>query len=202
MRQAPSTTAPSRTAGFLTRLATLLLIGMLAFSAFLVVGAVAGLGPNGHEVRVHTQVDTGRIAGLPHDAIVPDHVDAIVRIRHATAADIRWAAARDLAPGLVLIAGLWILRGVLSSVRDRDPFDADNVRRLRRLGFLVLVGVPIATTMASYFQSELADRAGYDGRGLVLSVPGGAFLAGLALLALAEVFATGVRMRVDLEGTV
>ena len=196
------THTPSRSTRFLVGLSTLLLGLTIVFGAFLVGGAVAGFGPGGDEVAVHSRVDVERLAELPHDVVRPDTVDVTIRVRDASEKQIRLAAARDLAPGIVVGVAVWLLRGLLLSVRDGDPFIARNVRRLRVMALVVLIGVPLAAFVASLFASELASSAGLDSGGVQLSMPGNAFLGGLAVLVLSEVFAQGVRMRDDLEGTV
>jgi len=194
-----TSTGPTR---FLTGLATLLLIVAAGFGIFLLIGALVGFGPNGHEVGVHTQLSGSHVAGLPRGALPPDDFDVIVRVRDASASQIRWVAARDLAPGLLVVAALWLLRQLLVSVRDGDPFTDANVRRLRVLGLILLAGVPLATLLASWCASELAGSAHLPSAGIQLSIPGGVVLGGLGTFVLAEVFAAGVRLRADLEGTV
>lgn len=196
------THAPARSTQILTSLSTLLLVAAVGFGTFVLVGALAGFGPNGDDVAIHTEVAAERVADLPRGTVAPDDVGVTVRVRDASAAQLRWAAARDLAPSVVVVAVLWLLRGLLRSVRDGDPFTAANVGRLRMLGLVVLIGVPAAALVASYFARELATSADLQSRGTTVTMPGGALLGGLALLVLAEVFAAGTRMRDDLEGTV
>lgn len=195
------TQTPTKATRFLTGLSTLLLALSIAFGAYFVIGGLFGVGPSGHEASVHTQVDSDLVR-LPEGAMAPDHFNVTVRVPHATLAQVRWFAARDLAPGAVVVAVLWLLRGVLKSVRDGDPFIEANVRRLRALAFVVLIGVPTATFLESVCNSELADSVGLPTGGVEISMPSAALLGGLALLVLAEVFTSGVRLRDDLEGTV
>lgn len=196
------THTPTRATQFLTGLSTLLLVVSVGFAALLLVGAVAGFGPSGNEVAVHSQVDADRLTGLPQDVVAPDDVDVTIRVRDASDEQVRWAAARDLAPGVVVVAAVWLLRELLTSVRDGDPFTQKNVSRLRSLALVLLIGVPLAGYLGSLFAGELAATAGLDSPGLRLSLPGNALLGGLAVFVLAEVFAAGVRLREDLEGTV
>jgi len=179
-----------------------MLIVAAGFGIFLLIGALVGFGPNGHEVGVHTQVPGSQVTGLPRGALSPDNFDVIVRVRDASASQIRWVAARDLVPGVLIVAALWLLRQLLVSVRDGDPFSEENVRRLRVLGLIILAGVPLATLVASWCTSELAGSAHLPSAGIHLSIPGGVFVGGLGAFVLAEVFAVGVRLRVDLDGTV
>jgi hypothetical protein len=180
----------------------LLLVASIAFGMFLLAGAVGGFGPNGDEVAVHTQVATEDVAELPRDTLAPDDVEVTARVRDATRTQHRLAAARDLAPTLVVLAVIWLLRALLRSVRDGNPFVEANVKRLRALALVLLIGVPVAGITGSAFASELAATAGLDSAGIQLAMPGNALLGGLALFVLAEVFAAGVRLRDDLEGTV
>jgi len=192
----------TRSTRFLTGLSTLLLVASIGFGIFLLAGAVVGFGPGGGEVAVHSQIEAGRVADLPDGAVPPDDVDVTVRVDDASRAQLRWAAARDLAPSAVVIAALWLLRGLLGSVRDGDPFAGANVRRLRALALVVLIGVPLAGFISSIFANELAASAGLDGGETLVTMPGGLFLGGIGAFVLAEVFAAGVRLRDDLEGTV
>ena len=129
------THTPTRSTRFLVGLSTLLLGLTIAFGAFLVGGAVAGFGPGGDEVAVHSRVDVERLAELPEDVVRPDTVDVTIRVRDASEKQIRLAAARDLAPGIVVgVGGVAAAGAPRLSVRDGDPFTARNVRRLRRDG--------------------------------------------------------------------
>jgi hypothetical protein len=192
----------TRSTQFLAGLSTLLLVVTAGFSLFILVGAVAGFGPNGHEVAVHSRVDAEEVAGLPEGTVLPDSLRVTVRVRNATRQQLRWAAGRDLVPGLVIIAGTFLLRGLLLSLRDGDPFTQANVQRLRALAVLVLVGIPAAALLGAVFATALASSAGLDGGGTQLALPGNALIGALAAFVLAEVFPAGVRLREGLEGTV
>jgi hypothetical protein len=115
------------------------------------------------------------------------------------------SAGIDLTQAALFIAGLWLLRGIARSVREGDPFNAANVRRLRGIGFLLVLGVP-AVELLDYslrlqlFNSLPPSLGNISTAGW--SVPGNELLAGLGVFILAEVFAHGVRLREDVEGTV
>lgn len=194
--------APTRPTQFLAGLSTLLLVAAIVFGAFLIAAAVAGLGSGGDEVAVHSQIDVERLADLPQGVVRPDTVEVTIRVADASQKQLRLAAARDLAPVLIIGVAVWLLRGVLRSVRDGDPFTATNVRRLRALALVILIGVPLAMFVGSLLASELATSAGLDSAGARLTMPGNAVLGGLAILVISEVFAEGVRLRDDLEGTI
>jgi hypothetical protein len=190
--------APTR---FLANLSTLALVLGLAFAAFTLLGAAVGLAPF-DTVAVRTRVDADRFTPLPPGVLAPDHALLTVRVPDATREQLRWAAARDAAPVVVVLAAIWLLRGLLRSVGDGEAFTAANIVRLRSLALVVLIGVPLAGFVASIFAGELAASTGVDGPGTQLALSANALLGGLAILVLAEVFAAGVRLRSDLEGTV
>lgn len=91
------------------------------------------------------------------------------------------------------------LRAMVATVRDGDPFVAENARRLKviALGFVnlevlrLIVGAIIANTPIA--------TLGMRARGGFAITP---WVAVLLLFVLARVFAEGTRMRADLEGTV
>ena len=119
---------------------------------------------------------------------------------------------------LILLAGvaallalgvyfLVLLRRIVLSVGDGDPFIPENAERLSRMGWTVLVGqvasIPvgamvlwIASVVEDSTDDAVADlRAdfGFSGGGLLLM---------LVLFILARVFRRGAEMREELEGTV
>jgi hypothetical protein len=100
---------------------------------------------------------------------------------------------------------LWQLRGLLGSVRHGDPFHAANVRRLRWFGWLLLLGYPLVALASSLLKeslgSTMSEAQPLLGNSAVVT-PAAAMLGGLAVLVLAEVFAHGVRLREDVEGTI
>jgi hypothetical protein len=193
---------PTRATGFLIGLATVMLVIAIGFGLFLLAGVVFGFGPNGHEVGVHTEVPTHRVARLPHGAVPPDTVNVLVRVPDASSTQLRWDSAKDLVVGVLFIAALWLLRQLLQSVRAGDPFTAANVGRLRTLALIVLAGVPIAIFLSSSIENAMADSLGVPGTSVSITMPFGAFAGGLGALVLAEVFAAGVRLREDVEGTI
>jgi hypothetical protein len=88
---------------------------------------------------------------------------------------------------------------IVASVRDGDPFSADNAGRLRTIAWallgLELLHVLVAAIAAAVSTAEVPLRL--DG-GVTLT----GWLAVLLLFVLAQVFREGTRLRDDLEGTV
>ena len=139
------------------------------------------------------------VAGVvPLRAVIEDPSPAQLVLATGTPA-VWWAGA---------VAILWLLQRLAQSVRKGDPFSASNVRRLRQLGFLFLVGYPLATIIDGFLTDWFISTAFTEGRPFppiliefqVLSAT--ALLAGVGLLVLAGVFAHGVRLREDVDATV
>ena len=192
-------------------LTTLLLIVSVGFAAFLVVDGAVGVARGGERLvtgrslDVHVQVPPERVqlpAGLRHDGWLP----AVARVQHPGAREIALWTALQLTQAALFIAVLWLLRGLARSVRHGDPFDAANVRRLRGIGSLLAFGGLLVEMLNASIRSTLWQGLPPGAFGDVgtegFSVPGNMLLAGLGAFILAEVFAQGLRMREDLEGTV
>jgi hypothetical protein len=79
---------------------------------------------------------------------------------------------------------------------------AANVRRLRIIGFILAVGVPVTGYVTQLIDGALAAGSTVGELGQSYTLSGNGPLAGLGVFVLAEVFAHGVRLREDVEGTV
>lgn len=205
-----SASRPSRAVSTGYVLVTLLLALGIGFGAFLAldagVGAVRGGDRlvSGRTLDVHVQVPPERVRlpeGIRHSGWVP----VTVQIHDPTATQILLSVAMDLSQALLFIAVLWLLRGIARSVREGDPFVPANVRRLRAIGFWLVVGGIAVEVVNASLRTALYDRLpatfgniGTEG----FTVPGNFLLAGLGAFILAEVFAHGLRLREDVEGTV
>ena len=110
--------------------------------------------------------------------------------------------------GLAMVALLFVffglLRRIIDTVAEGDPFQARNAGRLSRMGWLML-GVQLLmfpATALGIRLSRFADEVGEPD----VSVGGGfdltALLLVIILFILARVFRHGAAMRDDLEGTV
>ena len=137
-----------------------------------------------------------QLSGRPHVSL---------EIKDPTTMQMALRSAMDLGPLLLFIAGLWLVRGLARSLTEGDPFGAANVQRLRRLGFLLVAGAPAVELLNTLLQQELLDNLPPDPSVFgppSYILPGTAILAGLGAFILSEVFAHGVRLREDAEGTV
>ena len=119
----------------------------------------------------------------------------------------RWMfALRAWAFGLVWtigLLGLWQLRQVARSAVLGDPFIRDNVQRLRVLGFALLVYSPLSSLVHKVFDEAMLHSETTIARTVAVTpFSWTVFVAAMSVLALSQVFAKGVAMREDLEGTV
>ncbi len=192
----------SRSATFATNLATVALVLAAAVAIGLVATGILGSIRGGRDVAVHQEVALEAVPTLPQTVLRPQLVDVTIKIDDAGPNQLLLATVRDLGPVVLAIALLWLVRGLLQSVRHGDPFTPKNVQRLRGVGFVLLVGFPIVSVVGSLLQQALARTTPSGELGTAFSVPAGGPLAGLGVFILAEVFAHGVRLREDLEGTV
>ncbi len=112
--------------------------------------------------------------------------------------------------GVAALLGLmvWflvILRRIVDSVRDGDPFAPINAARLARMGWIALGGqlaaIPVGA-MAMYLDSTIGDSRDKMHINADFGFDGGGILLVLILFILARVFRHGAAMREDLEGTV
>ena len=106
---------------------------------------------------------------------------------------------------ILLAAAFWflrMLRQIIDTVGERDPFVPENAQRLTTMGWIALgaqlLAIPaagLALYIATLFEDQdgMTIEAGLDLSGVVLVV---------VLFILARVFRHGAAMRDDLEGTV
>lgn len=106
----------------------------------------------------------------------------------------------------VSVVALTLARLVADS-RKESPFTLRNVRRLQRIGALLLVGAPVASFAHWACErwmvesSSVGDRVTRYGYGLS-SLPVWTMLVGAAVLVLADVWKRGVAMADDVRGLV
>ncbi|MGH2793112.1 MAG: DUF2975 domain-containing protein [Actinomycetota bacterium] len=192
----------SRASAFAANLVTLFLVLTAVFGVFVVAKGVAGAVTEDQDVAIHQELILDDVDPLPPGAVEDQTIPVTVRVRDASAEQSLYAMARDLIPAVLVFAVLWFLHAILGSVRDGDPFNRANVRRLRAIGFVLLIGVPVATVLNSGLEGALSSTVGASGSGLALNLPTGGPIAALGIFVLAQVFADGIRLREDVEGTV
>lgn len=112
-----------------------------------------------------------------------------------------WASLVLLGAGVILALTARVMQQLLSilkSVSSGEPFVAENTRRLRSIGWLMIVlqGAGLITGWAT----RMLPGDEVDIQGFTVNFSG--VLAALLAFVLAEVFEKARRMRDDLEGTV
>ena len=197
---------PSRavTAGY--RIASVLLAIAVGFGVLWVVSITLDIVQGGDTVQVPVQLSPEDVGPLPEGIHVAGWPDLTVEVADPTTKQTLLQGALAIGPGLLVIAGLWLLRGFLRSVLAGDPFGARNVQRLRNLGLLLAAGTPLValvdTALRNALFDELPPYPSLDLGSAGFSLPLGALLAGLGAFILAEVFAYGRRLREDVEATI
>jgi hypothetical protein len=189
------------TTGYLV--VTALLLAMLTAGVVLTVTAILGAVRGGQTITLDRFVTPEHLTSLPADVKPTNDIPVTVTIRDARPGQLFLRLAIDLLPLLLIVALLWQLWGLLRSARHGDPFTTANVWRLRQFGWLLLLGWPLVAYLTMALKELLATTPPADQTGGVFAPPIGlALIFGLAVLILAEVFAHGLRLREDVEGTI
>jgi hypothetical protein len=215
LRQGVVPVVPQRSSGTVQagyRLVTLFLVGAVAFFAVVIASVGIGLARGGESLlygetlRVPLQLSPEDGGPLPPGLEFSGWPDVTAVVRSPTSEQMLLRSLTDFGPAILFVAGLWLLQGFLRSVKMGDPFGPANVRRLRRLGYLLVVGAPAVELVNWSLRLSLYDNLppnpSVDVGVAGFSLPAGALLGGLGAFILAEVFAYGLRLREDVEGTV
>ena len=207
-----TTTQPSGAvrAGYL--IVTALLVFTVVFAAVAVASVAVGIARHGDSLlygdtlTVPLQLSPDDVGPLPDGLRLSGWPDVLVEIHDPTTKQMLLRSATDFGPLVLFIAGLWLLRGFMGSVRKGDPFGAPNVQRLRGIGFLLVVGAPVVELVNYSFRqmifSEVPPYPSVDLGSAGYALPAAALVGGLGAFILAEVFAYGLRLREDVEGTI
>jgi hypothetical protein len=126
-----------------------MLIATIAAALFMAGDALRG-SPRDVTFNASARVNTDKVPKRVH----PVENQASFSVERPSAREQRLALASDLVPLALVAAVLWFLRGVARSVRDGDPFTSRNVRRLRIIGGLLIVGV-----IAAHYATAQLDLA-------------------------------------------
>jgi hypothetical protein len=194
-------------------LLSLLAAGTFLVTVFWIVGSLyylVKLGGGATDVTVGATLPKARLLGL--ESVVPGLVPGTTVSSSSEIA----IAIRDPGPieyGLALLQHLptlavyttffvLLLRSVRSAERS-DPFGADHARRVRRLGWFLVIAALASALVEAVARGLLADRVLVQGRfAFDFDFPTGAIVGGIGLLAVAEILRRGERLREDLEGVV
>lgn len=203
---------PSRAVKMGYALVTILLVIAVVSAAVVAVSIGVGLARQGDSLlygdtlKVPLQLSPEDVRTLPEGVEVNGWPDVTVEVPDPTTKQMLLRSATDLGPLLLLVAGVWLLRGFMRSVVDGDPFGPANVQRLRAGGFILVVGAPIVElinyALRQSLFSDLPPHPSVDLGMEEFTLPATPLVAGLGAFILAEVFAYGLRLREDVEATI
>lgn len=151
----------------------------------------------------------GCLIGMPALFLFPDsiRIEVVSKAPNLDVQQVRWAIAALLlaAAGLcaVLMRIFVLLKQIVATVGEGDPFVPDNARRLTHMAWLTLamqaLVVPLGALAAWIDGMDAKSGADID---INFGISGNGLLLTLVLFILARVFRTGAEMRAELEGTV
>ncbi len=195
-----------RRADWLRELHALLVVA--AIGSALVSAAVAIAALTGQPFDIH--VPMGDV--LRPDAMIDAHTGAAIHpdamiylpVEHPTLSQrvlVAVAALPIYALTTIMLVMLWRLVG---EARRTDPFAGVMARRLRLLGWLLVIGGPVAwaTEFAARFALSATVSTGGANATLNLGTPAIWGLVGFGLLAISEVVRRGQAMRAELDEVV
>jgi hypothetical protein len=211
-------------ASFLARLLAVAWYGLAAAIGIAVLLVLSGspvvvqLGPEGEP---NLEANTGARMTMPVTvALDADRVPIVSRSSGGSGAELRdlrgslaFAPPRGMsttvlaAVVIMLAILLWVigeLRALVRTLRDGQPFVAANARRVRHIGWAIIVG-ELARAGMVFYGTHYAMRH-FSADGLRFDVRAGfdvsAIVCGLIVLAIAEVFREGTRLDEDRSLTI
>jgi serine phosphatase RsbU (regulator of sigma subunit) len=116
-----------------------------------------------------------------------------------------WQTLQGFAAGILLLAAglivLYQLRGIFRTLKAGRPFVHQNVRRMRILGFTLILGELLRAVMITWSSSQMSRSFISEGVDFQsgFEVRANFIFAGLLVLVLAEVFREAASMKRDLE---
>src|SRR3954451_3349315 len=185
--------SPSRTITAGYRIASVLFAVAVGVGVLWAAAVLLDVVRGADTAQVPVQLSPQDVGPLPEGIHVSGWPDLKVEVADPTTKQTLLQAALAIGPGLLVIAGLWLLRGFLRSVLAGDPFGARNVQRLRSFGLLLAAGTPLValvdTALRNALFDELPPYPSLDLGSAGFSLPLAAMLGGLGAFILAEVFA-------------
>ncbi|WP_010147372.1 DUF2975 domain-containing protein [Serinicoccus profundi] len=133
----------------------------------------------------------GRVIGVAEAQVLVDSVSA---------GDFALLMAGVLAGVAATIWGGVLLTKLLRDLGQGEPFTRANVTRLRTIAVLLLVTPLLVSVLEAVARSAILAGAG-DG-GLGFTIEPGWVVAGLLVAATAQAFASGARLRADVDGLI
>lgn len=200
---------PSRAARAAYVLLTALFWVVLVAGVIVVAHRLFGLGQDPSVLTVPASVSVEDVH-LPEGFEIAGPLPVDVDIAGPTTTQRVLASVPPSVWWALALTVLWLVRAIARSAARGEPFQASNVKRLRWLGGLFLLGFPVATIVERVFTDRLFSAGVWSDRplpegGVVVGIPmvsAPAIMAAVSLFALAEVFAHGMRLREDVDATI
>jgi hypothetical protein len=141
---------------------------------------------------------TGPLSDTLPAGVVLDEAQGLASVRAGLGIRLGWWLVGPASSFLVL-AGAEVLRGVLATARDGDPFVAANVRRIRVLATLTVTyfALSIARSLTA-----IAIQDHFDLEQAATDISFAPIVSAVVLLALAQIWQHGVNLRDDQQLTV
>lgn len=198
MDRQPQSGGVIRVASVLITIALVLVVGGGALYTIISI-----TGPFGDPATVGMDVFVrpDEIASLPRTATLADAIPVRVEVGELSGKQ-RVGLVGTFIPAVAFGAiTLLLLRRIVRTAGEGHPFSSANVRRLNVLGVLLIVGDPIGAYLIQFFSGMFVDELGLSTT-IGWSILSAYQLVGIFMLVIAQVFAHGVRLREDVEGTV
>src|SRR4051794_24049854 len=129
--------SPSRAVTIASRIVTLLFALALISVVLAVVDSASG------PLSLPMQISPDHLSGLPPATEFAGWPDVRYHLADPSAGQRVLHVLEQLAPLLLVVPGLWLLRGFLGAALAGEPFGTANTRRLRTIAMLLLVGAPL-----------------------------------------------------------
>ncbi len=211
--------APVKKKNLLTRIAVIVvnvnwygsLLGVLFFVAEATM-TVTNVGPVRDQgivtamltLKFHEQA-AGSSAALEQSPAAIQYMSGPAVLRVSEKAN-NWTQMAVVPVSFLYLIVAFLLRKIVRSARDGNPFTFDNVRRVRLIGILIMLYGPllslvyyfVSLSYLEYLRIPGAEVSAGFNFGMTINM----LLLGLLVLVLAQVFDTGVRLQTDNDLTV
>ncbi|MFD0026040.1 DUF2975 domain-containing protein [Streptomyces sp. NPDC058382] len=169
-----------------------------------VVGAIDPVDTRGVGIGTATRVPADTTAAaVDHGMTITGTDRADLTLTHPGFGERLLLALPGLVGSLLLLLALFLLLRIARTLRDGDVFVPENARRLSIIGLAALAQavlsplLPALTTQLLVRGTALTDEIPFTA-----TFTGAYVLLGFLVLALAEVFRRGTKLRADTEGLV
>ncbi|MGI5186060.1 DUF2975 domain-containing protein [Dactylosporangium sp. CA-152071] len=185
---------------YLGELRTLLFValGVCAVVAVVNVWAMVARDPISVVAGAGVVVPPDAVTGLRPGVRLDPDTELHVLVDHPSVAQVGWHAAQSLPWFAIVVFALVMLLLVVRAARRGDPFAAANVRRLRAVGWVVLLGSLAAFELELLAGFQLSATVVAEPPSTGADLPLGWCLCGAGFLALAEIIQRGRALQAEL----